>query len=65
MSEPLTPPGPAASPPGSTRIGPGRVLIAIYALFALAASARAGVQIATKFDNAPVAYVLSALPGAV
>jgi len=28
------------------------VLIAVYALFALAASARAGVQIATKFGNA-------------
>jgi hypothetical protein len=41
------------------------VLIAIYALFALAASARAGVQIATKFDNAPVAYLLSAFAGVV
>jgi hypothetical protein len=61
----MAPPEPAASPPGSTRTGPGRVLIAIYALFALAASARAGVQIATKFGNAPVAYVLSALAGAV
>jgi hypothetical protein len=41
------------------------VLVAVYALFALAASARAGVQIATKFDHAPVAYVLSAFAGAV
>jgi hypothetical protein len=41
------------------------VLIAIYALFALAASARAGVQIATKFSNAPVAYLLSAFAGVV
>jgi hypothetical protein len=41
------------------------VLIAIYALFALAASARAGVQIATKFGNAPVAYLLSAFAGVV
>jgi hypothetical protein len=40
-------------------------LVAIYALFALAATARAGVQIATKFGNAPVAYVLSALAGVV
>jgi hypothetical protein len=54
-----------ASPPGSTRTGPGRVLIAIYALFALAASARAGVQIATKFGNAPVAYLLSAFAAMV
>jgi hypothetical protein len=58
-------PEPTASPPGSTRTGPGRVLIAVYALFALAASARAGVQIATKFHNAPVAYLLSAFAGVV
>jgi hypothetical protein len=41
------------------------VLVAIYALFALAASARAGVQIATKFHDAPVAYLLSAFAGVV
>jgi len=41
------------------------LLVAIYALFALAATARAAVQIATKFGNAPVAYVLSALAGVV
>jgi hypothetical protein len=41
------------------------VLVAIYALFALSASARAGVQIATKFSDAPVAYVLSAFAGLV
>ena len=58
-------PEPAASPPGSTRTGPGRLLIAVYALFALAASARAGVQIATKFSNAPVAYLLSAFAAVV
>ncbi len=58
-------PEPTASRPGSTRTGPGRVLIAIYALFALAASARAGVQIATKFGDAPVAYLLSAFAAVV
>jgi hypothetical protein len=41
------------------------VLIAVYALFALSATARAGVQIATKFHEAPVAYVLSALAGVI
>jgi hypothetical protein len=40
--------------------GPGRLLVAVYAVFALAATARAGVQIVTKFDNAPLAYLLSA-----
>src|SRR3984885_6260272 len=63
--EPAPSPEPASSPPGSTRTGPGRLLVAIYALFALAASARAGGQIATKFNNAPVAYLLSAFAGAV
>ena len=45
--------------------GPGRVLIAIYGLFAVAAGARAGVQIATKFTEAPLAYALSALAALV
>jgi TRAP-type C4-dicarboxylate transport system permease small subunit len=54
MSEPAAPPEPTASQPDSTRTGPGRLLVAIYALFALSASARAGVQIATKFILATV-----------
>jgi hypothetical protein len=53
------------SQPDSTKTGPGRLLIAIYALFALAATARAGVQIATKFHHAPIAYLLSAFAGVV
>jgi hypothetical protein len=61
----MAPPEPAASQPGSTRTGPGRLLVAVYALFALSACARAGVQIATKFSHAPVAYALSAFAGAV
>jgi hypothetical protein len=70
MSEPTASPKQAASPepaasPDSTRTGPGRVLIAIYALFALSASARAAVQIATKFSHAPVAYLLSALAAVI
>ncbi len=45
--------------------GPGRVLVFLYALFALAAGARAGVQIATKFHDAPLAYVLSAVAAVI
>lgn len=45
--------------------GPGRVLVGLYGLFALAAGARAGVQIATRFSQAPLAYVLSAVAAAV
>jgi hypothetical protein len=48
-----------------TSTGPGRVLIAIYAIFALAATARSLYQLATKFNDAPVAYSLSALSALV
>jgi cytochrome bd-type quinol oxidase subunit 2 len=65
MSEPAKTPDRVKSRPESTRTGPGRLLVAIYALFALSASARAAVQIATKFSHAPVAYLLSALAGVV
>ena len=45
--------------------GPGRVLVGLYALFALAAGARAGVQIATRFSDAPLAYLLSAVAAVI
>ncbi|SBT46844.1 hypothetical protein [Micromonospora auratinigra] len=49
------------APERATNRGPGRLLIAVYILFAIAATSRAGLQIATRFDEAPVAYLLSAL----
>lgn len=49
----------------SRAVGVGRVLIVIYAILALGATARSVVQILTKFDAAPVAYLLSALSGVV
>ncbi|MBG0739280.1 hypothetical protein IV500_07740 [Paeniglutamicibacter antarcticus] len=45
--------------------GPGRLLIAVYGIFALAATARAGFQIISKFSEAPVAYLLSAVAAVV
>jgi cytochrome bd-type quinol oxidase subunit 2 len=45
--------------------GLGRVLVAVYAVFALAAGARAAVQLATRFSEAPVAYLLSGLAAVV
>jgi hypothetical protein len=51
--------------PVTRRGGPGRVLIAVYGVFALAASARAAVQIALRFHEAPVAYLLSAFAAVV
>jgi hypothetical protein len=47
------------------RSGAGRVLVAVYGTFALAAGARAGVQLGTKFAEAPIAYLLSAFAAVV
>jgi len=41
--------------------GIGRLLIAVYGIFAISATARASFQLLTKFDEAPVAYSLSAI----
>jgi hypothetical protein len=51
--------------PRPTNSGPGRVLVAVYGVFALAACARAAVQLTTKFTEAPLAYVLSAVAGVI
>jgi cytochrome bd-type quinol oxidase subunit 2 len=49
----------------ATRHGPGRILILVYGIFALAATSRAAVQISTKYSEAPVAYVLSAVAAVI
>jgi hypothetical protein len=41
------------------------VLVAVYAVFVLAAGARAVVQISTQFSEAPLAYTLSAVSALV
>ena len=52
--------------PGDRRThGPGRLLVAVYAVFALAATSRAAVQITTRYDEAPLPYALSALAAVV
>ena len=53
------------APVRPTNRGFGRVLVAVYGIFALAATARSGVQIATKFHEAPLAYLLSAFAAVV
>lgn len=45
--------------------GPGRLIIALYAVFVMGSLSRAGFQIATRFHEAPLAYSLSALAGLV
>lgn len=45
--------------------GPGRLLTALYALFALAASGRSAVQLLLYAERAPLAYGLSAVAAVV
>lgn len=40
-------------------LGTGRLLVAVYGVFALSATARALYQLFRKFDEAPLAYTLS------
>ena len=50
----------------STRAkGFSRLLVVIYAVFAIAATSRSIVQLATRFDEAPIAYLLSAVAALV
>ena len=49
----------------STRTGLGRILVFVYGVFALAATARALVQLGTQASLAPVAYSLSLFSGIV
>src|SRR3954453_15459179 len=57
-----TAPATAARRSGS---GVGRVLVAVYAILALAATGRSVFQIIDRFGEAPVAFVLSALAGVI
>lgn len=45
--------------------GVGRIIVMVYAILALAASWRSGFQILSKFDEAPVAFILSGVSGIV
>ena len=49
----------------STAHGPGRLLVAVYGILALAATARGVFQVSTKLSEAPVAYLLSLAAGIV
>jgi len=60
----VVPPG-ARSGPAPTGQGFGRVLVAVYGIFALAATSRSAVQLATKLSEAPLAYLLSAFAAVV
>lgn len=53
--------------PGAARTdrGPGRVLIAVYAVFAVAATGRSTLQLALDAGEAPLAYSLSAVAAVI
>jgi len=61
------PPGdsPLSAAPRHTGKGVGLLLVALYGLFALAATGRATFQILADFGKAPLAYLLSALAAVV
>lgn len=79
MSAPDAPrdpvPGPAHDPAhdpvhdggaaGRTASGPGRALVAVYGVLAVAATARSLVQVLRDLDAAPLAYSLSAFAAVV
>ena len=60
-----TPDGTRAPEKGGTRRGLGIILVALYGLFALAATGRATYQIIADFQKAPAAYLLSALAAVI
>lgn len=47
------------------QLGPGRILIAIYGIFAISSTARASYQLIFEFSQAPLAYSLSAIAAVV
>jgi len=55
----------SAAPARRRMSGIGRVLVVVYAVMALGATGRSFVQIAERFDEAPLAYTLSAVSAAV
>ncbi|WP_283460008.1 hypothetical protein [Arthrobacter sp. H35-D1] len=60
-----TPDTTAQEAPHGRTTGAGRLLITVYGIFAISATARAGYQIATHFADAPLAYLLSAFAAVV
>ncbi len=72
-AHPTTPSDSSSQPEGASETAPvrprmrgiGRVLVIVYAVMALGATGRSFVQIARAFDQAPLAYTLSAVSAVV
>lgn len=70
MSGAQNPETPETAPGGATAArrtgsGVGRVLVAVYAVLAIAATGRSVFQIIDRFSEAPLAFLLSALAGVI
>ncbi|MDR6868620.1 hypothetical protein J2Y69_003244 [Microbacterium resistens] len=66
MSTASTRTDPAGTRPSRPRMrGIGRVLVIVYAVMALASTGRSFVQIVRSLDEAPLAYLLSAVAAVV
>jgi hypothetical protein len=50
---------------GGIGSGPGKLLVTLYGIFTVGAASRSIVQLSTRFDEAPLAYVLSAVAALV
>lgn len=61
----IAPQDSAQTAPTARMTGIGRVLVIVYAVMALASTGRSFVQIVQRFDEAPLAYVLSAVAAVV
>ncbi|MBL1067328.1 hypothetical protein JK356_11705 [Streptomyces sp. 7-21] len=50
---------------GTLSHGPGRLLVTLYGIFAVGAASRSAYQLSTRFEEAPLAYTLSAVAAVV
>lgn len=57
--------GPRGARPEGIGRGPGTLLLTLYGIFTVGAASRSVVQLTTRFDEAPLAYLLSALAALV
>ncbi|GAA1895236.1 hypothetical protein GCM10009716_01390 [Streptomyces sodiiphilus] len=59
-------PGTAQAPArAGMRHGPGLLLVTLYTIFTVGATSRSVYQLSTRFDEAPLAYLLSLLAAVV
>ncbi|WP_233221652.1 hypothetical protein [Streptomyces carminius] len=64
-------PGPGSPAPAARNVpaglgrGPGRLLLTLYGVFAVGATSRSVYQLSTRFQEAPLAYLLSAAAAVV